>query len=711
MRHFTRIYKIVFITGLLLFGINWSPIFGQVTFSELGNQLGINDNSPTLGVGWGDYDGDGYLDLFVTNTGGFVTKLFHNQSGNSFIDEAILNNVADSNGGRAIAWGDYDNDGDLDLYLSNNNAGGTDPHNRLFRNDSNGFIDVAQIMGVADGGQGNAAIWGDYDNDGDLDLFLAVHDTDNRLYRNDGNVFTDVSVSMGVANGGPGPDAEWVDFDNDGDLDLYLANYQFVPSKLYQNDGSHFTDVAVSMGVVHIGFVHEIAWGDYDNDGDMDLYLSDGVFSTPNRLFRNDGTSFIDVGTFLGVATIGNKSAVTWGDYDNNGWLDLFAAGGDGTPNHLFQNNAGTFTDVAANLGIQFVSDNSAGLGWGDYDRDGDLDLYIGNHGGLGPENGNRLLRNNGGNNNNWIIIKTVGTISNRDGIGARIKLTASSLNQFRMVNSGGGFSQNSLDTEFGLGTSAIIDEIEIRWPSGIVQTLCNVSVNQFLTIEEGTNQPPTINVSLSPDVLWPPNHKMVTIVANVTASAACDPDPTIELVSVTSNEPEQGPGKKHSPDIMGADFGTDDMEFQLRAERLGGGEGRIYTVTYNVTSIQGESATGTATVSVPHDQSGLTKNMVAASKVMMPESYALLQNYPNPFNPTTEISFAIPDVSEVNLAIYNLSGQLVRKLIVAQFPAGFHRVTWNATDDKGVRVASGMYFYVLNAGQHIEKKKLLLMK
>ena len=106
MRYFARVYKILSITGLLLLGSNWSPIFGQVTFSELGSQLGINDNSLTLGVGWGDYDGDGYLDLYIANSGGFVNKLYHNQSGNSFMDKAFLNNVADSNGGRAIAWGD-----------------------------------------------------------------------------------------------------------------------------------------------------------------------------------------------------------------------------------------------------------------------------------------------------------------------------------------------------------------------------------------------------------------------------------------------------------------------------------------------------------------------------------------------------------------------------------------------------------------------------
>ena len=277
---------------------------------------------------------------------------------------------------------------------------------------------------------------------------------------------------------------------------------------------------------------------------------------------------------------------------------------------------------------------------------------------------------------------------------------------------------------------------------------------------------PPVITVNVDPLNLWPPNHKYETISvqqAVVSIADQCDADLSISdvyIASVSSDEPEDvngnGDGKTFD-DIVIAD---DCKSVQLRKERQGGGNGRVYTIHFEVSDPSGNIGHASYKVGVPHNKKSVALDDGPAYTVLgncnnpstllasqseesmdgrinretdlktnqlknendfeelqgLPESqlpigYKLFQNHPNPFNPTTEISFAIPEASEVNLAIYNLSGQLVKTLVTRQFPAGFHRVTWNATDDKGVRVASGMYLYVLKAGKHVENKKLLLMK
>ena len=290
--------------------------------------------------------------------------------------------LGDTGLGYGVAWGDYDNDGDLDLYLVNNGP------NKLFRNDGGGtFVDVTSgPLGDAGGGFGVA--WGDYDNDGDLDLYVS-NDGANKLLRNDGGgTFVD-ATSGPLGNTGSGYCVAWGDYDNYGDLDLYIANELGQANKLLRNEGvGTFVD-ATSGPLGDTGRGIGVAWGDYDNDGDLDLYLAN--YGQANKLFRNQGGgTFVDA-TTPPLGNTGNGVSVAWGDYDNDGDLDLYLAN-NGQANKLFRNEGyGTFVDATSGP----LGDTGAGFGvaWGDYDNDGDLDLYLANYFGQA----NKLFRNDGG--------------------------------------------------------------------------------------------------------------------------------------------------------------------------------------------------------------------------------------------------------------------------------------------------------------------------
>jgi len=244
-----------------------------------------------------------------------------------------------------------------------------------------------------------------------------------------------------------------------------------------------------------------------------------------------------------------------------------------------------------------------------------------------------------------------------------------------------------------------------------ITYTAKDASGNQssaMRTVNVVDTTPPMLTVTLTPHVLWPPNHKMRDIHAAITVSDVCDANPSFVLKSIVSNEPEEGPGKKHSPDIMGHELGTPDTEFQLRAERLGGGNGRIYTVTYEVEDASGNRTTAQATVTVSHD---MGKSVALAAELPLPESYALLPNYPNPFNPETEIRFQLPEANHVVIRIFNTLGKEIRTLVEGQYEAGYYRVRWDGKDDNGKSLASGVYLFQLRAGSFSQVKKMSLIR
>ena len=426
-----------------------------------------SDAGDGMGAAWADHDSDGDLDLYVTNDG--ANRLVENDGDGTFSD-ATSGPLGDTGNGRTSIWGDYDNDGDPDLYVVNDGTA-----NRLLRNDGGGvFVDVA-VGATADAQSGRDAAWADYDGDGDLDLYLSNGPAlSNRLLRNDGGAsFADATPGL-MANVGNSTGLAWGDYDEDGDPDLYVVTT--TSNRLFRNDGGTFTDVSASP-VNDSSNGRGAAWGDYDGDGDLDLYVTNGSGSS-NRLFRNNGASFSDE-TVGVLGDTGDGQGVGWGDYDNDGDLDLFFANWGGTNKLLRNDGGGVFSDEVD--GSLSGTDQTAGVAWSDYDDDGDLDVYVVNHG-----TDNRLNRNDGIHINHWLNVKLDGLVSNRDGIGAIVTAKAGPLTVRRQVGGDSGYgSGNSLAVELGLGSSSVVDSLFVEWPSGTVNRYLSVGADQKLIIPE----------------------------------------------------------------------------------------------------------------------------------------------------------------------------------------------------------------------------------
>jgi hypothetical protein len=490
------------------------------------------------GVALFDYDNDGYLDIYLVNslTVDMVKSkqktrsiLYHNNGDGTFTDVTDKAGVGDIGWGMGVAIGDYNNDGWDDIYVTCLGP------NHLLRNNGNGtFTDVTQKAGVGDPRWSTGAAFVDYDNDGKLDLFVSNYvdfDVNNlpefgkgrtcqfkgvpvqcgprglkgagdSLYHNNGDgTFTDVSKKAGVADldGYYGLGVIASDFDEDGLVDIFVAN-DSTPNFLYHNNGDGtFKEIGFSSGTA----VNEngseqgsmgVTLGDYDHSGRLSLFITN-FDDDYNTLYHNDGKgSFTDVSYAAKVAAV-SLPYVGWGtwffDYDNDGWPDLLVVNGHVYPqlptyrqrNFVHHNNRdGTFTEVGAQLGAPFVEQRTGrGAAFGDIDNDGDVDVVINNLD--GPP---QLLRNDGGNGSNSVLIKTIGVKSNRDGIGARVKITSGDLTQIGEVYSGGSYlSQSDLRVHFGLEKRTKIDLIEVHWPSGTVDKVTNVSANKILTIKE----------------------------------------------------------------------------------------------------------------------------------------------------------------------------------------------------------------------------------
>jgi hypothetical protein len=364
----------------------------------------------------------------------------------------------------------------------------------------------------------------DYNGDSYLDIFATSFERPsgggvNLLYRNNGDMtFTDVAAEAGLTRDTiENRTCAWADYDGDGFLDVFFTR----SSGLYKNNGDGtFTDVTAAAGIIVSDDAQSGAWGDYDNDGDLDLYVTLGEASggrgasaaedpdevteampfrqeitptptpTPinNILYRNNGDgTFTDVTTASGAINNIDALGVTWGDYDNNGYLDLYIVNTDfRSANRLFLNNGdGTFTDVAHEAGVEGKIRQSRGsdASFFDYNNDGFLDLFLCN--GAGTTTGPYVLFRNNGNSNKWLKIVLKGRQSNRSGIGAKILLTAGGQTQFREYTGQHYMGQNYVPIHFGLGQAAIVDSLTIKWPSGVTRTLHNIAVNQTITIRE----------------------------------------------------------------------------------------------------------------------------------------------------------------------------------------------------------------------------------
>ena len=332
---------------------------------------------------WADFDNDGDLDLYVGFRGGVRARLYRNDGG-TFTDVAAALGLDDSLEVRAAAWGDFDADGHADLYVGFTPAA-TVP-NKLYRNPGGGarFGDVAPVVGLIDRGTTRQPAFIDYDNDGDVDLFVAFRDRPNALYRNDGGRFTDVAESLGIADARKTVGVTWWDWEQDGDLDAFVANQDGDANGFYRNVGGRFMDVADSLGLSERGRAADLggvgpALGDFDNDGDFDLFVAN---YGPDALYRDDGARFTNVAESVGLAGDYHSVSAAWGDADHDGRLDLFVVsyltGERDTPDHFFHNRSDRFVNVMPPAIA--INNGSHGVAWADFDRDGDLDLALTNN-------------------------------------------------------------------------------------------------------------------------------------------------------------------------------------------------------------------------------------------------------------------------------------------------------------------------------------------
>ena len=446
------------------------------TFTDVTDTSGVGDTGYGCGCAVGDYDNDGNLDLYVTNFGKNV--LYRNNGDGTFTDVTQRSGAGDSRWSLGCAFADYDNDGFVDLYVTNyidfrfeehksctqNGVGTYCPPesfpgspDTLYRNNGDGtFADVTRKAGVYHpGSRSMAVVFGDYDDDGFVDGYIGVDAGENLLYHNEGDgTFTNVGWMAGVEadENGNVQGTMGVDFgdcDNDGFLDLVALNYQEQPNAVYRNiGGGFFNDISFAAGMGYS--LPYVGWGvdffDVDNDGDQDLFVANGHLQDEVENF-DDTTTYPQLNQLL----------------INNG-------------------EGGFFNCTPQSRSALQLFKVSRGFASGDYDNDGDIDLAISNANDT-PD----LIRNDSEHRRNWIAIQTIGTKSNRAGIGSRIKLGTNGLTQMGEVRSGSGYlSQNDLRLHFGLGDSKSIEFIEVRWPSGVVDTIQEILPNQILVIKEG---------------------------------------------------------------------------------------------------------------------------------------------------------------------------------------------------------------------------------
>ncbi|GAA5021012.1 hypothetical protein GCM10011506_03590 [Marivirga lumbricoides] len=443
--------------------------------------------SNSWAASWGDYDNDGYEDLFVPEyDAGKASKLYHNNGDGTFtIASTIIN--SDLTSATTATWGDYDNDGHLDLYVATN----VGSPGLLYHNNGNGsFTKITSGDIATDQGYDHSASWVDYDNDGYLDLFVLdmVQTKFNRLYHNNGDgTFTkiaDASIATAISSSFG---ATWSDYDNDGDMDVFIPNRE-QENFLYRNEGAgEFT--RITEGIIvneNLGSVGA-SWGDYDNDGDMDLFVANPG-TKYNTLYNNQGNgSFIKITNSPITSDKGNTHGSAWVDLDNDGDLDLYVTNDAGEGNFLYMNNGdGSFQKIENDL--TETPQKSFGTAVADYDNDGDLDIFVANHSG----EANQLYINSRGRCNQSICMTLIGTVSNKSAIGAKVKMRATingeTVWQMREVSAqtGGGIgSQNSLKVFFGLGDATQAEEVIIEWPSGIIQKISNLSAGTCTEIGE----------------------------------------------------------------------------------------------------------------------------------------------------------------------------------------------------------------------------------
>ena len=458
---------------------------GDGTFTDVTDKAGVGDTGYGVGCAAADINNDGYPEIYVTNYG--RNTLYHNNGNGTFTDITQQAGVGDERWGTSCAFLDYDVDGDVDLYVINYMKFSIDENqwwetrgirtycsptdqiagshfvgepDILYRNNGDGtFTDVTEASGISHRALGLAVAVGDYDNDGYPDIHIANDMEADLLYHNNGDgTFTETADLTGTGydgNGFPGSGmgSAFGDYDNDGYLDLVVSNASSLPVILYQNENStFFTDVSFTSGIGAVTlpyFKWAVEFLDYDNDGLLDLFVANGHLQENIELFSDSTYPQADL---------------------------LFH-------NTRSEDSTYHFTDASAEVGLtQLPKMVSRGAAFGDYDNDGDIDIFLNN-----SNQPATLLRNDGGNRNHWLTIQPIGTQSNVSGIGTKIIVKAGDLSLYKEVRSGASYlSQSDLRVQFGLGENAKVDTLKIHWQSGLIERFSNLKSNQILRIKEG---------------------------------------------------------------------------------------------------------------------------------------------------------------------------------------------------------------------------------
>jgi tetratricopeptide (TPR) repeat protein len=484
-------------------------------FRDVGHLLGVNRFNQAGGAIMEDFDNDGRLDIVLTSFDPTVSMAYyHNKGDGTFEDRTEQAGVTDQLGGLVCYQTDYNNDGRMDIFIPRGAWLPSAIRPSLLRNDGGGkFTDVTKEAGMLEPVNSNAACWADYDNDGWLDVFIGCELQPNLLYHNRGNgTFEEVSARAGLRENGQQfcKGTTWVDLDNDGYPDLFLNNLSGA-AELYRNnrDGT-FTNVTSQMGID--GPYHGFScwtW-DYDNDGWLDIFatsynrtLTDVVkgllgmphSSSSNRLFRNlGGKGFEDKTKEAGLDMVFATMGSNYADFDNDGLLDMYLGTGEPSfatliPNRMFKNVGGSrFSEITGTAGTGHLQ-KGHGVACGDWDRDGDVDVFIETGGAVNGDRFHDVLFQNPGQGNHWLTVKLIGKKTNRAAIGARIKVVTSDdqpMTIHRHVSSGSSFGANPLEQTIGLARSQRVAALEIHWPtSGTTQVFRDIPADQAIEVTE----------------------------------------------------------------------------------------------------------------------------------------------------------------------------------------------------------------------------------
>lgn len=518
-------------------------------FANIASDLGLNTVNISGSVIADDFDDDGWIDILTSDwhpSG--PLRYFRNNRDGSFSDKTKESGLIGINGGLNLVQADYDNDGDTDVLVLRGAWRDTFgiPVNSLLRNDGKGrFRDVTFEAGLGEVFYPTqTAAWADYDNDGDLDVFIGNEDYPCQLFQNQGQgKFLDVAGKAGVENGRFTKGVTWGDFNDDNFPDLYVSNFakgeffkdsgsiasklgvsepvaknsqrrdERINNRLYRNnrDGT-FTDVAIQLDVTRPALSFPVWFWDFNNDGALDIfagswsgsvrdvaneYLGQPIESETDCLYQGDGQGgFRNVTAAAGLGGVTLPMGANFGDLDNDGYLDFHLGTGgpsfdDLMPNRMFRNIKGErFEDVTTAGGFGHLQ-KGHGIAFADFDNDGDQDVFTRNGGAYPGDVAANAFYENPGSNRHWIAIRLVGRSSNRSAIGARVRITieehGAARNIYRWVNSGGSFGANPLRLQVGLGQAERIQQLEVAWPTtGGTQLFSDVKVDQFIEIFEG---------------------------------------------------------------------------------------------------------------------------------------------------------------------------------------------------------------------------------